>query len=52
MGLATGNNAIYVRLWHESSYKSIGFNYKNRISAKESKLKWFPYSKGGRFRKW
>ena len=52
MGLATGNNAVYVRMWHESSIKAIGFSFQNRNTAKESQLKWFPYSKGGKFRKW
>lgn len=52
MGLATGNNAQYLRLWHEVNHHQIGFNFNNRMSAKDSNLKWFPYSKGGEYRKW
>jgi type II restriction/modification system DNA methylase subunit YeeA len=52
MGLATGNNFKYVRSWHECSATDIGLNVKSRASAKESLLRWFPYSKGGKFRKW
>jgi type II restriction/modification system DNA methylase subunit YeeA len=52
MGLATGNNAKYVRLWFEVSLKNIGFFISDREAAKKSKLRWFPYCKGGEFRKW
>ena len=52
MGLATGNNDKYIRLWHECSISNIGFGVKNRHLAQLSKKKWFPYSKGGDFRKW
>jgi type II restriction/modification system DNA methylase subunit YeeA len=52
MGLATGNNQLYVRLWQEVSQNKIGFNLENRQDAKSSFLKWFPYAKGGAYRKW
>ena len=51
IGLATGRNDYYLRLWFEVNYKSIGFGF-DRIHAKESGLKWFPYNKGGSYRKW
>jgi type II restriction/modification system DNA methylase subunit YeeA len=51
-GMATADNDRFVRIWTEVSYKKIGFNFVNRESAKTSKLKWFPYNKGGGFRKW
>lgn len=51
IGLATGNNEYYLRLWFEVSFPCIGFNC-SRESAKESMGKWFPYNKGGEFRKW
>jgi len=51
LGMATGNNSKYVRAWHEVSYKNIGFGH-DRQSARNSRLKWFPYNKGGEFRKW
>ncbi|HDL7346976.1 BREX-1 system adenine-specific DNA-methyltransferase PglX [Yersinia enterocolitica] len=52
MGLATGNNSKYVRLWFETSIENIGFSCADREDAKKSKRKWFPYCKGGAFRKW
>jgi hypothetical protein len=51
-GLATGDNGVFVRNWHEVSQKRIGFDLTSRVSAKESGLKWFPYNKGGDFRRW
>ena len=51
MGLTTGNNDVYLRLWPEVGFSGIGFNF-DRKSAQESGLKWFPYNKGGDFRKW
>ena len=52
MGLATGNNERYVRTWHEVSAYQCGFESKSREEARESQKRWFPYSKGGSFRKW
>ncbi len=52
MGLATGNNAKYVRMWFETSFADIGFLVPDREAAKKSKLRWFPYCKGGPFKKW
>ncbi|AGL00731.1 BREX-1 system adenine-specific DNA-methyltransferase PglX [Desulfoscipio gibsoniae] len=51
MGLTTGNNDYYLRLWYEVSSRDIGFNH-TRSQAKQSCLKWFPYNKGGSSRKW
>jgi len=52
MGLATGNNAKYVRLWQEVAKNEVGLKMPNRSEAKASGKRWFPYSKGGVFRKW
>lgn len=51
-GLVTANNEEFVRSWPEISAKSIGAGFKTRIEAQRSILKWFPYAKGGEFRKW
>lgn len=51
-GLATCNNALFVRDWVEVDYSKIGFSMKNSIIAEFSGKKWFPYNKGGGFRKW
>lgn len=50
-GLQTGDNEKFLRAWSEINIKSLGVD-KNRESAIESKLKWFPYNKGGAFKKW
>jgi|CXWL01.1.fsa_nt_gi type II restriction/modification system DNA methylase subunit YeeA len=52
IGMATGKNAIYVRFWHEVGTSNIGFQMVSRAAAKETRRKWFPYAKGGAFRKW
>ena len=51
-GMATTDNKRFLRLWQEVSHTNIGLNIANRESAAESKKKWFPYNKGGAFRKW
>ena len=51
-GCATANNDKYLRLWHEIEYFKIGFDVPSREIAERSKKIWFPYNKGGSFRKW
>jgi hypothetical protein len=51
-GLATADNMRFLRLWYETDQNRIGFNFNNREEANESKKKWFPYNKGGEYRKW
>jgi hypothetical protein len=51
-GLATSDNNRFLRLWHEVNHLNIGFGCKSSQEAQESKKKWFPYNKGGEFRKW
>jgi len=51
-GLATADNNKFLRLWNEVNYSRIGYNMSNSQEALESKKKWFPYNKGGEFRKW
>lgn len=51
-GLATADNNQFLRMWYEVLHNKIGFNLKSNIEAKGSQLKWFPYNKGGSFRKW
>ena len=50
-GLDTCDNDTFVREWFEVSLNAIGFNHSdtNETVAVE---KWFPYSKGGEFRRW
>lgn len=51
LGMATGNNDMYVRNWFEVLNNKIGLGL-TRDLAKQSNLKWFPYNKGGDYRKW
>ena len=51
-GLATTDNNRFVRGWHELSFSSIAFECKNSEDAQHTRLKWFPFDKGGTFRKW
>lgn len=51
-GMTTTNNEKYLRFWHEVSIKNIGFEIKNRADSVKSKCVWFPYQKGGEYRKW
>ena len=50
--MAKANNDRFVRLWHEISYRKLGLGIPSREAAVESKLKWFPFAKGGEQRKW
>ncbi|MDZ4847860.1 MAG: BREX-1 system adenine-specific DNA-methyltransferase PglX, partial [Pirellulaceae bacterium] len=53
LGMATGNNETYVRLWQEVSLQTIGFGFTTRVAARNASDKiWFPYNKGGAFRRW
>lgn len=51
-GLATGCNDIFIRQWYEVKIENIKFDAHSIAEAVKSKKKWFPYNKGGEFRKW
>ncbi|PXH80494.1 BREX-1 system adenine-specific DNA-methyltransferase PglX [Klebsiella pneumoniae] len=51
-GLATADNDSFIRLWHEINFSRINFDASSCNDAKSSKYKWFPYNKGGSFRRW
>ncbi len=51
-GMVTADNSKYVRFWHEVSVCKSGLFGHSRESAKQSALKWFPYNKGGGFKRW
>ncbi|MBS9898793.1 BREX-1 system adenine-specific DNA-methyltransferase PglX [Vibrio alginolyticus] len=52
LGMATGNNDRHLRLWFEVSTKNCCLDAPNRQEAKMSSKKWFPYNKGGDYRRW
>ena len=51
-GMATADNDRFLRLWYEIIFSRIKFGCKNQANATESNAKWFPYNKGGDYRKW
>ena len=51
-GFTTGDNNRFLRQWFEVRFSSIDFTEKSVETAKQSRQKWFPYNKGGDFRKW
>jgi type II restriction/modification system DNA methylase subunit YeeA len=51
-GLATGKNDAFVRCWHEVSADRFGVGIASAEDAIDSHKRWFPYNKGGSFRKW
>ncbi len=50
-GMATTNNNRFLRLWHEVNIGKIGFDLTD-IEDTVGEYKWFPYNKGGNYRKW
>ena len=51
-GMATSDNNRFLRLWHEVSFNKVCLNADSREHAVKICKKWFPYNKGGDFRKW
>ncbi|WP_270886873.1 BREX-1 system adenine-specific DNA-methyltransferase PglX [Pedococcus sp. 5OH_020] len=51
VGLQTNDNGRFIRYWHEVSAEKIGRGL-SRPEAAASSFKWFPYNKGGDYRKW
>ncbi|MDM8540242.1 BREX-1 system adenine-specific DNA-methyltransferase PglX, partial [Desulfococcaceae bacterium HSG9] len=52
VGMSTSDTARFVKRWYEINLLKIGFEYNSLSEARESKRKWFPFNKGGEFRKW
>lgn len=51
-GLATADNERFLRLWYEVDIQKIGFGISSCDEAAASGKKFFPYNKGGAFRRW
>lgn len=47
-GVETGDNEKFLRYWHEVNSNSLGIG----LPTLRSESKWFPYNKGGGYRKW
>ena len=51
-GLATADNERFLRQWFEVSADRSYMQARDREDAQASGARWFPYNKGGEFRKW
>lgn len=51
-GLATSDNNRFLRKWYEVNINNTFLNSSSVEESKKSSVKWFPYNKGGEFRKW
>jgi hypothetical protein len=52
LGMATADNNKFLRFWYEVEISKCNFSSQSRDEAEESRKKWFPYQKGGDYRKW
>ena len=52
VGLQTGDNDRFLRQWFECSLPSIFFGCTSHEESALSEVKWYPYNKGGEYRKW
>ena len=51
-GLSTGSVDRFMRFWYEVSCNNIGFDVSNCDETLNRNEKWYPYAKGGAYRKW
>jgi len=51
-GLATADNNRFVRRWWEVEVSNIAFDVSSTAESSRIGRKWFPYNKGGEFRRW
>ncbi|PRY94293.1 BREX-1 system adenine-specific DNA-methyltransferase PglX [Donghicola tyrosinivorans] len=51
-GMVTADNPRFIRQWYEVEGAKFERGLKSRDAAKVSGAKWFPYLKGGPFRRW
>ncbi|MFT0695732.1 BREX-1 system adenine-specific DNA-methyltransferase PglX [Acinetobacter bereziniae] len=52
VGQNTGDNDRFLKIWSEVSFEKIGIGCSNLSEVTDSDYKWFPYNKGGPYRKW
>ena len=51
-GLTTADNFRFLRFWWEVGLERIVFDCRGRAEAQATGRRWFPYMKGGAYRKW
>jgi type II restriction/modification system DNA methylase subunit YeeA len=52
VGQNTGDNDRFLRFWSEVAFDKVGLHFSRLEDALKSGYKWFPYNKGGSYRKW
>ena len=52
IGMRTGDNELFLRLWHEISRNNMAVACHNKEEQVAVNKRWIPYNKGGDFRKW
>ncbi len=52
VGLRTSDNFRFLRYWWEVGLARIAFDCRDRAEARATGRRWFPYMKGGAYRKW
>jgi len=51
-GFTTGDNNLFLRMWYEVNHNRINYDAKVLEETDSYNYKWYPYNKGGAFRKW
>lgn len=51
-GMTTSDNKRFLRKWYEVYFKKISFNTTSCENSNKTDARWFPYNKGGGYRKW
>ena len=51
-GISTGDNNKFLRHWQEVEISNVRFDCKSMEDSENYSEKWFPYNKGGAYRKW
>lgn len=52
VGMATGDNDQFVRLWTEIDFSMMGLGFGSGEETEDAPYKWYPYNKGGEYRRW
>ncbi|MEI4516340.1 MULTISPECIES: BREX-1 system adenine-specific DNA-methyltransferase PglX [unclassified Stenotrophomonas] len=52
VGLQTGDNDRFIKDWSEVAFENVEFGSVFNGEASKTTRRWFPYTKGGGFRKW
>ncbi len=51
-GIGTSDNSRFLRMWYETPFATINFSCNSIKDSVTSKKRWFPYNKGGSYRRW